>query len=49
MVPIAMGIFKPWGLQISPMFAALAMMFSSFTVIFNVLRLKKEIENEKNN
>ncbi len=49
MVPIAMGVFKPWGLKISPMFAALAMMFSSFTVIFNVLRLKKEIENEKNN
>lgn len=38
MIPIAMGFFK---LKITPMFAALAMVLSSLTVVLNSLRLKK--------
>lgn len=41
MVPIAMGILKPIGIGINPMWASLAMVFSSLTVILNALRLKK--------
>ena len=41
MIPIAIGILKPIGISINPMFASLAMMFSSLTVILNALRLKK--------
>ena len=40
MIPIAMGIFKPWGLSVNPMIAGIAMTCSSFTVILNTLRLK---------
>ena len=41
MIPIAVGILKPFHISMSPMFAGLAMMISSLTVVFNTLRLKK--------
>ena len=41
MIPIAIGVLKPIGISITPMIASLAMVFSSITVIFNSLRLKK--------
>ena len=40
MIPIAMGLFKNIGIEVNPMIASLAMVFSSLTVIFNALRLK---------
>ena len=40
MIPIAIGIFKPWNISINPMIASVAMVFSSLTVIFNALRLR---------
>ena len=42
MIPVAIGFFKPLGISINPMIASLAMVFSSLTVIFNALRLKKK-------
>lgn len=41
MLPIAMGIFSPFGLSMNPMFASLAMTLSSITVTLNSLRLKE--------
>lgn len=41
MIPIAVGLLKPIGITINPMFASLAMVFSSITVILNALRLKR--------
>lgn len=41
MIPIAMGLLKPFGVSINPMMASLAMVFSSITVILNALRLKR--------
>jgi Cu+-exporting ATPase len=41
MIPIAMGLFKWVGISINPMFASLAMVLSSITVVLNTLRLKK--------
>lgn len=41
MIPLAMGILKPIGIGINPMWASLAMVLSSLTVILNALRLKK--------
>lgn len=41
MIPIAMGLFKKYGISITPMIASIAMVFSSITVILNTLRLKK--------
>ncbi len=41
MIPIAIGILKPWGISINPMIASLAMVLSSITVILNTLRLKR--------
>ena len=41
MIPIAVGVLKPFGISITPMFASLAMVLSSITVIFNALKLKK--------
>ena len=40
MIPIAIGIFKPWNISINPMIASVAMVISSLTVIFNALRLR---------
>lgn len=40
MIPIAMGLFRGFGITLHPMLAGFAMMFSSFTVILNALRLK---------
>lgn len=41
MIPIAMGLLKPFGISINPMIASLAMVFSSITVIVNALRLRR--------
>ena len=41
MIPIAMGLLKPFGIYINPMLASIAMVFSSITVILNTLRLNK--------
>ena len=41
MIPIAMGLLKPFGIKINPMIASLAMVISSITVILNALRLRK--------
>ncbi|MBO5397981.1 MAG: copper-translocating P-type ATPase [Clostridia bacterium] len=43
MIPVAMGLFKKFGISINPMLASLAMVLSSITVILNTLRLKKMI------
>lgn len=40
MIPIAMGILRPFGIAINPMIASLAMVISSLTVILNTLRLR---------
>ena len=41
MIPIAIGILKPIGISINPMWASLVMVLSSLTVTLNALRLKK--------
>lgn len=41
MIPVAMGLFRNWGISINPMLASIAMMLSSITVILNALRLKR--------
>ena len=41
MIPIAIGILKPIGISINPMWASLAMVLSSLTVTLNALKLKK--------
>lgn len=41
MIPLAMGLFKSFNLDMNPMVAGLAMMISSLTVMINALRLKK--------
>lgn len=41
MIPMAMGVFAPFGITITPMLASIAMTFSSITVLLNALRLKK--------
>jgi len=46
MIPVAMGLFQPWGIAINPMMASFAMVISSLTVILNALRLKK-LERKK--
>ena len=40
MIPIAIGILKPVGISITPIFASLSMTISSLTVVFNSLRIK---------
>ena len=40
MIPIAIGLLHPIGIEINPMIASLAMVFSSLTVILNALRLR---------
>ncbi len=41
MIPLAMGLFKNFGLEINPMIASASMMISSLCVVFNALRLRK--------
>ena len=48
MIPIAIGILKPFNIILNPMIASLAMMLSSITVILNTLRLNKGSIHEKN-
>ena len=48
MIPIAMGAFSKYGIIISPMFASIAMVLSSITVILNTLRLTRKKSKEKN-
>lgn len=43
MIPIAMGLLKPFGIAINPMIASIAMVISSLTVILNALRLKRNV------
>ena len=45
MLPVAIGLFTPFGITINPMMAALAMTISSVTVTLNSLRLKRIIKN----
>ena len=40
MIPIAIGLLRPLGIEINPMIASLAMVFSSLTVMLNALRLR---------
>ena len=40
MIPIAIGLFKSFGIEINPVIAAIAMTISSLTVVLNSLRLK---------
>ncbi len=41
MIPIAIGLFKSFGVSINPMIASAAMMLSSLCVVFNSLRLRR--------
>ena len=41
MIPLAIGIFKPFGLSISPMIASISMTLSGLCVVFNSLRLRR--------
>lgn len=43
MLPIAIGILKPFGILLNPMMASIAMILSSFTVIINSLMIKRKI------
>lgn len=40
-IPLAMGVFSFIGLSLNPMFAAMAMSLSSFSVVTNALRLNR--------
>ncbi|MEY2342955.1 heavy metal translocating P-type ATPase [Acidithiobacillus sp. IBUN Pt1247-S3] len=41
LIPLAAGIFLPWGAQLNPMLAGVAMGFSSIFVLGNSLRLRR--------
>ena len=41
MIPIAIGLLSPFGINMSPMFGSIFMTISSLTVVFNSLRLRK--------
>ena len=47
MLPIAIGLFSPFGIIINPMMASIAMTISSITVTLNSLRLKGIIRKIK--
>jgi len=40
MIPLAIGLLKPFGLSITPMIASISMTISSLCVVFNSLRLR---------
>ena len=46
MIPVAIGLFRPFGIVINPMMASFAMVISSLTVILNAIRLKR-LERKK--
>ncbi len=45
MIPIAIGLFRSFGIVMNPMIAGFSMTISSLTVVFNALRLKRWKEN----
>ena len=47
MIPVAMGLFSNFGINMTPMFGSIAMVFSSLTVVLNSLRFSKESRNKK--
>lgn len=42
MIPLAIGLLKPFGLSITPMIASISMTISSLCVVFNSLRLRSD-------
>lgn len=48
MIPIAMGLFSPLGINMTPMFGSLAMVLSSLTVVLNSLRFRKDKKWKRN-
>ena len=42
MIPLAIGLLKPFGLSITPMIASISMTISSLCVVFNSLRLRRD-------
>ncbi len=43
MIPAALGLLSPWGLELSPHWAGLAMGLSSVSVVVNALRLRRVV------
>ena len=49
-IPLAAGVFIPFGLTLNPMFGAAAMSLSSFCVVSNALRLNLfDVHSTKHN